>query len=588
VKEKLVFIWNGGLDPVTGDPTELQQRRTMVSMTSLLLPVALILMFANAFVLSSPERNIFIGGVLTLNILGLYLQAYQGLNRLAVSILIATFWIGPTSIMLQQGLNTSNWVWLLPIALIANLVGDRKTAVIWTAVSVITLVVVSSMTIKGHLVVSVSQDTHAIIAAISGSLILMLICLCGYFFRTAQIKSERKLKAHVERLGEEVQTRRQAEQAALAGERAKAVFLTTVSHELRTPLNGVIGAGQLLSGTQLDKHQQELIDVVTNSGEILLDLINNVLDLSRLEAGRLELEQEALHVDSVIKSAIAPLIIPGKNKNLSIDYKISPEVPKYILGDAIRLRQIILNLCGNALKFTHSGEVRVVVSSHSSQIKIDVIDTGIGIADEVKDKLFQPFTQAETSTARRFGGSGLGLSIVAQLVRLLGGRVSVESELGVGSTFTVLLPLRSCQPPLHKIDKGVASQSRHWEPLTVLVTDDNSVNRLVATKMLKKLKHKVIEATDGIEALEAVKKGNIDVVLMDVQMPNMDGLTATSHIRAMDGPASNMPIVGLTANAMQSDESELLAAGMDVYLSKPVRLEELQQALSTITPSRFD
>jgi len=587
-KEFILYIWNGGLDPAIADLGQLRQRRTVSSMTILFMPVAIILILANLFIFDGKVENIHITLVFILGLFSLYMQAFYGWERFAALAMVASFWIAPTSLMYYEGFSSSNWVWMLPTVLASNLVASRRTAIVFTVICVITLIYFAVLTLSGRVGQIIQADAHAITVAISGSLIFIMACILGYTFRTTQLNTEAKLKAHVKQLGEEVETRREAELAALAGERSKAIFLATISHELRTPLNGVIGAGQLLASKADNAEQQELIDVVTNSGEILLDLINNVLDFSRLEAGGFELETKPMQLESVIKSGIAPLFVSGKEKQVAISCKIAPDVPQYVLGDASRIRQIILNLCGNALKFTHSGHVDVLVSKTEQDendpgyIKIDVADTGIGIADDVIDRLFKPFTQAETSTARRFGGSGLGLTIVSQLVELFEGSVSVQSELGVGSVFTVKLPLPACSDSGQQADVAAspATISRPNETITVLITDDNAVNRKVANKMLQQLGCAVVEATDGYEALASISEGNIDVVLMDIQMPNMDGLTATAKIRQMNSPLCNTPIIGLSANAMPSDKSEMIAAGMNDYLSKPVRMDQLQNALS--------
>jgi len=584
IREFIIYLWNGGLDPQVADRVHLRQRRTVASMSFVLIPVGLLMVFTNIILFGSFNENLHILGMLFLGTITLLLQAYKGWEKVAALNLVILFWLAPTSIIIQVGLNGTNWVWMLPTVLIANLVADRKTAIFFTVIGIATLVLFSFLTITGVMEHSADIPSHASAVSITGSLIVVLICGAGYTFRTNQINTETILTANVRRLDKEVKVRREAEQAALAGRRAKSDFLTIVSHELRTPLNGVIGAGELLSKTKLNPEQQELIDVVSSSGEVLLDLINNVLDLSRLEAGSIQLENKVTNLESVIKSAVAPLILSGREKNVTVGYTIAKDVPSHVLVDETRLRQIMLNLCGNALKFTHKGTVQIAASTLDGEIKIDVTDTGIGIATDAQDKLFRPFTQAESSTARRFGGSGLGLNIVAELVQLFDGKISLQSEVGVGSTFTVVLPLAACNPPTPQKAAILTSPSDNCNnAITVLLTDDNKVNRKVARKMLLQLGYRVAEATDGLEALEAVKSQSIDVVLMDVLMPNMDGITATVRLKEMDPPYCNIPIIGLTANAMPSDRTDMLAAGMVDALAKPVRLDQLQGMLQDNT-----
>jgi CheY-like chemotaxis protein len=382
-------------------------------------------------------------------------------------------------------------------------------------------------------------------------------------------------------LANEADTRRAAELKALAGERAKATFLTTVSHELRTPLNGVIGASDLLMARDLDVETRELVNIVKNSGEILLDVINNVLDLSRLDEGKLELVNQSVNLGKVIESCIDPLQVLSQAKGLTLLVDMDESVSRNYMLDPSRIRQLVLNICGNAIKFTNQGTVVISVTEEGSRVKLAIQDTGIGIAEDKLQEIFDPFAQVDSSVDRQFQGSGLGLSIVDRLVRLLGGEISVESEVGVGTCFSVLLPLElgSVKEVVGTSDSLMPANCFDISPATVLVTDDNVINRRVASQLLKKLGHQVIEATDGLEAISAILNEEIDIVLMDVQMPNMDGLTATSRIRGMRFPLCEIPVIGVTANALPGAESEILESGMDNYLAKPVRLDQLKQTL---------
>lgn len=586
------FEWlrNGGLDPATADPFHLRERRTTSNTAFLLLPVGLALVGANTIVFQSSVENIPILIVMVLAVIGVYLQAKHGWSKLAAHFVIIAFWLAPTALLYERGLNTSNWVWMLPIAFLAILLGGRTAGLVWTGIAILTLWVFAAMTQYGYLAVGVRADKHAMAIAISGPLILTILCIAGNVFRTAQMQAEAKLNAHVRQLASEVETRRAAEEAAKAADKAKAVFLATVSHELRTPLNGVIGAGQLLKDTVLTDEQTELIEAVTSSGEILLDLINNVLDLSKLEAGKLEVDLSVVEIEHLVKSVLAPLRLLADEKAVIVSHSVAADVPHHIVSDVIRLRQIILKLVGNALKFTQTGRVDLRVSTVENQIRIQVEDTGIGMSKEAITRLFQPFSQAESSTARRFGGSGLGLTIVAELVQLLEGKIEFESEPGIGTVCTVLLPLVIGKAPIAVESSSEANHENddaasETEPLTVLVVDDNAVNRLVARKILHQLRYEVIEAKDGLEALELITQNSFDAVLMDVQMPNMDGLVATQKIRQMGSPKCDTHIIGLTANAMASDKADLMAIGMDDYLSKPVRKEQLESALNSILTS---
>lgn len=587
----LKYLWNGGLDPASADSAELRQRRTISTTSLLLLPVALALILANILVFDASEQNLPIIVVVLLAVLGVYLQASRGWVRFAISALIGSFWIAPTILMLEVGFNSSNWAWLLPVALLGHLLGDQRIALTWAVVGLLTLWILSVLTTFGYLAISVDTNNHTLAVTISGTLIFLMIYLAGFSFRVTHNRIDQELKKNLQCLADEVEVRRQAETAALAGEKSKAVFLTTISHELRTPLNGVIGAGQLLAETKLNKEQQELMKLISDSGDILLELINNVLDFSRLNSGKLDLESRPINLSSLLSASVAPLMLLAKQKSVELSYKIAPDVASYVDGDVVRLRQILLNLCGNALKFTDSGSVEINVENNNQGLLFTVKDTGIGFTDDIKHKLFQPFEQADSSTSRRFGGSGLGLAIVAEIVELMDGDICVDSQAGVGSTFTVSLPLppsasqeltqaneqnENGQSLEDKVSIDNVSKSR-----TVLVTDDNRVNRVVASKMLRQLGYKVVEASDGFEAIDIVAKQDVDIILMDVQMPNMDGVAATTRIRAMQSPKAKIPIVGLTANAMPTDKQAVLDSGMNYYLSKPVRLDQLKNALST-------
>lgn len=580
------YLWNGGPEDEETPPAELRQRRLLGTTAFLLLPVAGILIIANTWLFYDVTDNKPIILAMLLVVLSLFLRARFGWHSMASHVAIAAFWLVPTYLIYEGGLNATNWAWMFPIVLLANLLGDTRTALAWTVVCMATLLVFSFLTQAGLSPVAVRLEFHAKAVAISGILILAMLFLAGFAFRRSQEITEEQLKEHIERLDQEVETRRQAEQAARNAERSQAVFLATVSHELRTPLNGVIGAGELLRETTLTNEQTEFVDVVTSSGEMLLALINDVLDLSKFEAGKVELELAPMTIATVVNVTLAPMVLLGKNKGVSVDFEINDDVPPVIVCDATRIRQILLNLVGNALKFTDHGHVRVIVSClpAGDRLQMVVEDTGIGIPEEARAKLFQPFVQAESSTTRRFGGTGLGLTIVSQIVERLDGDIEIESEVGKGTRLILSFPLVLPAPGI----SDTFDSFRKLDPvvevgeLKVLITDDNAVNRLVATRMLQQLRHEVHQANDGLEAVELMQQQDFDLVLMDVQMPNMDGLTATKKIRALPGTKGRTPIIGLTANAMASDREALFEVGMDGYLPKPVRKELLEASIRDV------
>lgn len=586
LKALVRYIWSGGLESEETPAAELRQRRLVGTTAFLLLPVAGALIIANTWLFNDVTDNRPIVLAMVFVVLALLLRAFFGWHIAASHGAIAAFWIAPTYLIYDGGLNTSNWAWMFPIVLLAHLLGNTRGALVWSLICMATLLVFSSMSELGLLPRALRPEYHARAVAISGSLIIAMLFLSGLAFRRSQEIAEVKLNEHIERLAEEVETRREAEEAARKAEHSQAVFLATVSHELRTPLNGVIGAGELLKETPLTKDQEEFVDVVTSSGKMLLALINDVLDLSKLEAGKVELELTPITPATVLGVTLAPMIMLGKNNGVVVSYEVDQSVPAVVMGDEIRLRQILLNLVGNALKFTDQGYVKVFADCvpQGDRLRLVVEDTGIGIPEEARATLFQPFTQAESSTTRRFGGTGLGLSIVAQLVDWLNGDITVESEVGKGTTFTLSFPLvLPVQGIAETLDSsGHQESAEEVRQLKVLLTDDNSVNRLVATRMLEKMQHEVHQAKDGLEALTALQEHEFDLVLMDVQMPNMDGLTATEKIRALPGEKGQTPIIALTANAMAADKEALLKVGVDGYLPKPVRKESLHATIMDV------
>ncbi len=359
-----------------------------------------------------------------------------------------------------------------------------------------------------------------------------------------------------------------AEADALEASRAKSAFLAMMSHELRTPMNGVLGLAHALRSTSLDKRQAQYLESIEQSGHGLLTILNDILDLSKVEAGKLELEVAPFDIR---RSAAQILLVwreTARLKGVDLVLEVDPDTPAWLAGDDARVRQILRNLVSNALKFTETGRVAVHIVAVPGGVLLAVSDTGVGMSAEQCARLFTPFSQGDRSTARRFGGTGLGLAICRQLANMMGGEIGVESTPGQGSTFTVRLALPTAVAPIE--DADVATRL-DLTGARVLVVDDNRVNQMVARAILEAAEVSVATVDDGHTALARLRGEDFDVVLMDVHMPMMDGVETVRRIRAGEGGRVDMPVVALTADAMVGDAERLLAQGFDDAHPKPIQ-----------------
>ncbi len=436
---------------------------------------------------------------------------------------------------------------------------------------------------------------------------------------TARKQAAQELQDYARRLEQANRELEEATAAATAASQAKSQFLATMSHELRTPLNGVIGTAELLRDTSLDERQRRFVDACYSSGKTLLDLINKVLDFSKIEAGKVELEEHGFDLEPLIRETIDAMAYSAGQKGLRLSTRLAPQTRCRVQADSVRLRQILVNLVGNAVKFTEAGEVTVNVErldrEERSMFRFEVRDTGIGIPPDRIDRLFQSFCQADSSTTRKYGGTGLGLAISKSLVALMGGAMGVESQPGAGSTFWFEIPLKiedeqfpakendpsstqeipsdATMEPRTPGDRGVSRRAGLNSPKRrrVLLAEDNQINQMVVQEVLSDRDIQCSMVENGLQAVQAVQDGAFDLVLMDCQMPHMDGYDATRRIRELERAGQivgHVPVLALTANATKGDRERCLEAGMDDYISKPFDAEGLLDAIDRLLASIQD
>lgn len=577
-----------GRDPETLSP-ELRLRFRTVSIGLMIFPVVMV-GYLTWYALAGTELPRVISGVLSLLYCPLlYIVLWRTGRPVVVSFgIVAGFLVlSLHDAILMGGVGAPAYAWVSVTPLLAGLIQGKRPGLMWWGVCAVVTAVLLAW---GHLSgapppqITAEQFFSDGVGEMVGLLVMSGAALVFY---TRVIERQTTELTHtVDCLEAEVDVRRAAEVAAQAADEAKSAFLATMSHEVRTPMNGVIGMTDLLLESPLAPEQREFAETIRASANTLLVILNDILDLSKSEAGHLVLEHIPVR-PSLLVQEVGKLMQDGAHrKGLVLSTRIDPSVPEWVIADPHRLRQMLTNLAANALKFTHEGQMQIVViatpGTQGSQyiLRFEVIDTGIGIDQDRVAGLFAPFVQADSSMARKYGGTGLGLTIVRSLAEKMNGRAGADSAPGKGSTFWFEVPVDSTEPtPTPEMTLNPLLESIKGR--RVMVVEDNPVNQRVVSYMLDKLDVGFVIAGDGQQALRLLDMGTVDAILMDCQMPVMDGYEATREIRAKEaGSERHVPIIGLTAHALPGDRVRAEQAGMDDYLTKPLKKVDLEAALT--------
>lgn len=557
-----------------------------------LVTIACVLATACFFAVRAYQWNVEIrlwtlGTCIFCSLLAIGLIYTRGVSRLQTSIfllgvVIAVYGAAYTS----GGLSSFAMIWLLTIPLLGGLTGNRFGTIagfILSALGMILFIIYQAQ--YGPPDNLMPGDAGLQQERLHQWATLIIVTICVYAFLSQERNTDDELDRHILALRNEVADRAVAEQEAIEANRAKSEFLANISHELRTPMNGIIGVLGLLDRTTLDERQKHLVEMGASSSKIMLTLVNDLLDIAKIESGKFVIEEKTFNVrdlfDNLRERTEQQLI----DKPISLVFRCDLECD-WLRGDERRLEQILLNLLSNAVKFTHEGKIHLEVAyaGQTQTLSCTVKDSGIGISPEAQQRIFTPFVQAEASTTRQYGGTGLGLSISKQLLQLMNSDMKLESAPGQGSTFSFSINLPTATEINLEMTNERSSAPQARGQISVLLVEDNAVNAELSRSLLEDLELQVHHAEDGQEALDMITQNHYQLVLMDCQMPVMDGYVATENIRKIL-QLQNLPIIALTANAMVGDREKCLDAGMNDYLSKPLDFDELEAKLNQWLPT---
>lgn len=502
--------------------------------------------------------------------------ARNGRLELASHMLMSNLLVGVSvGIWQRGGLEFSASAWLAMVPVFAFLFLGLRGGILWSVGTAVCAM--AHWLVEGAGWVAYPELTpawHRRLVILDYVSLPIVIAAGMWSHWTGQVVAIAALDSVNEALRVEVSERKRAEETAKAAVRARDRFFATMSHEIRTPLNGVLGLSEVLVGTDLSQDQQELATMVQGSGQLLRSLLDDVLDYSKIDGEQLVIEERAIELRPLCAKLLKAASIGVDPSQVDLVCEVSPDCPAWVLGDSVRLSQVLGNLLSNSSKFTELGRVTLRAFVSPDGLRFAVEDTGIGMSQEQIERVFEPFAQADVSTTRRFGGTGLGLTISKGLVDAMGGQITVKSVVGQGTVFEVELPLVGCPPPVAE-DK-VLMAPRALKGLRILVAEDNRVNQVVIERFLQQLGVSVDLVQDGLECIAAWERLRPDLILMDCQMPEMDGFRATAEIRARGG---TLPIIALTANTSPQDRLQSLEAGMNDHLGKPVSLPDLAACL---------